>query len=225
VAHEDRGRERRRLALVVVPLVVLSLAGIAAAALTPLLVRDAPLLLLLLESRNRYLLLVAAKVDPVPFVVVGVLRRLASDPFYYLLGRWYGDRALRWVSRRAGDEGLLTDVERAFARVAAPAVVLFPGALVCALAGSTGMPPRRFAVLNVLGSVAAVVGLRLLADAAAGPLGAVVGFSDRNAGRLTAVFVLLTLGWLVLERRRGRHPLGGVGEAADQLGHPRDGDG
>jgi membrane protein DedA with SNARE-associated domain len=201
------GGDRRRLALVAVPIVVLSAMGIAAAALTPLLVRDAPLLLLVLESRNRYLLLVASKVDPVPFVLVGLLRRLASDPFYYLLGRWYGESAVRWMERRTPGGGhALLDLQRGFSRLAAPAVLLFPGALVCVLAGAAGMPPRRFLLLNVIGSIAAVFALRLVADAASGPIGALVRFSDRNAGWLTAAFVLATALWLVAERRRGRRP-------------------
>jgi membrane protein DedA with SNARE-associated domain len=197
----------RRLALVGVPIVVLSIAGILAAALTPLLVRDAPLLLLVLESRNRYLLLVAAKVDVVPFVVVGVLRRFASDPFFYLLGRWYGDRAVRWVERRMGGGQVVTEIERLFARVAIPLVALLPGALTCTLAGSTGMPPRRFVAWNLAGTVVVVVALRLLADAAAGPLAAIVAFNDRNTGWLTAVFVVATVLWLLVERRRGRSPV------------------
>lgn len=212
-----RRGDRRRLAIVALPLVALSVAGIAAAAFTPLLVREAPLLLLVLESRNRYLLLVAARVDLVPFLVVGVLRRFASDPFYYLLGRWYGDRALAWVGRRAGDAGFAADLQRWFGRVAGAAVVLAPGALVCTLAGATGMPPRRFVALNLLGSLGAVVVLRLAADAAAGPLETIVRFSDRNAVWLTAAFAAATVLWLLAERRRGRGPIEGVGlrEALD----------
>lgn len=201
------GRSRgRRLALLTVPIAVLSVAGILAAAFTPVLVREAPLLLLVLESRNRYLLLVAARVELVPFVVVGVLRRLASDPFFYLLGRWYGERGVDWAQRRAGAGTWAQTVTRVYGRLAVPAVLLFPGALVCVLAGATGMPPRRFVTLNLTGSVAAVVGLRLLAEAAAGPLDAVVDFSDRNAGWLTAVFATVTVVVLLIDRRRGRAP-------------------
>ena len=81
----------RRAAWLVVPIVALSAAGIAAAAFTPILVRDHLLLLIVLEARNRYLLLVSGKLGVTEFVVVGVARRFASDPFFYLLGRWYGE--------------------------------------------------------------------------------------------------------------------------------------
>jgi len=189
----------RRLALVVVPILVLSAAGIAAMALTPILVRDHPLLLLVLESRNRYLLLVADRVDPVPFVVVGVLRRLASDPFYWLLGRWYGDAAVGWAAGRTGGRALPLQA-RWFARLADLAVLVFPGAVVCALAGATGMSARRFAVLNVAGSVTAVLVLRRLAEVAAAPIAALVAFSDANAGWLTAVTAAFTVAALLAQR-------------------------
>jgi len=196
----------RRLALVVVPILLLSAAGVAAMALTPVLLRDAPLALLVLEARNRYLLLVADRVDLVPFVVVGVLRRLASDPFYFLLGRWYGDAAVRWAAGGRGEEHLQRLRSAAdlpwFARLADVAVLLFPGALVCTLAGAAGMSPRRFAVLDVAGSIAVVAGLRWLAGVAAGPIAAIVAFNDANAGWLTAVFIAVTAAVLLLQGRR-----------------------
>jgi membrane protein DedA with SNARE-associated domain len=201
--------DRRRLALVAIPIAVLSAAGIAAAAFTFLLVREAPLLLLVLESRNRYLLLVAAKVGFTSFLVVGVLRRFAGDPFYYLLGRWYGDAAVRWIERRSGTGWLMLDVQRWFSRLAAPAVLLFPGALVCVLAGATGMSPRRFVSLNLVGSVGTVLALWFVADATAGPLAAIVDWTDRNALWLTGLLVAATAGWLSVEWRRGRGPVEG----------------
>ena len=70
-----------------------------------------------------------------------------------------------------------------------------------ALAGWTGIPPRRFVLLNLVGSLLVVVALRVFADAVAGPLDAIVRFNDRNAGWLTVVFVALTVLWLALSRR------------------------
>ena len=196
--RETGGGGFGRFTLLAVPIVALSIAGILAAALTPLLVRDHPLLLILLESRNRYLLLVAGKVGVAEFIVVAVIRRFASDPFFYLLGRWYGDAARGWVARGWGGGARMAQVvERLFRRVAGITVLLFPGALVCVLAGSTGMSPRRFVTLNLIGSLVTVVGLRLLADVAAGPLDVIVRFNDRNAGWLTVAFVVATVAWVV----------------------------
>jgi membrane protein DedA with SNARE-associated domain len=195
----------RRAALLIVPIVALSIAGILAAAFTPLLVRDHPLLLMVLESRNRYLLLVSEKVGSVEFITVGVLRRFASDPFFYLLGRWYGDVGQRWVERTySGGDRAVRVVEQLFRRVGNVAVLVFPGVLVCVLAGSTGMPPRRFVTLNLLGSLLAVVTLRLLANAAAEPLDVIVRFNDQNATWLTVVTVVVTVVWLGVRRATRR---------------------
>ena len=193
----------RRLVLLVVPIVVLSVAGVLAAGFAPLLVRDHPLLLIALDARNRYLLLVSGKVGAPEFIAVAVARRFASDPFSYLLGRWYGDRAARWVDRRLLPGGRLSaaTIEGAFRRVADVAVFLLPGALVCFLAGSTGMRPARFVSLNLIGTLLVVVAVRMFATAAAGPLGGVVRFNDRNAGWLTVLFIVGTAAWLYWRRR------------------------
>lgn len=199
---------RRRLWLVGVPILLLSAMGVAAAAFTPVLVRDHPVLLLVLESRNRYLLLVAAKVSLEVFLVVGVLRRFASDPFYFLLGRWYGDRAIDYVARNtAGDGGWIHRVVGGFERFADPLVLLFPGALVSVLAGAGAMSLRRFVALNVVGSLGAVLGLWWLAETAAGTVSQIVAFNDRNADWLTAVFVVVVAVWLLWSARGGGSPV------------------
>lgn len=199
---------------------MLSVLGIAAGALTPVLVAEAPLLLLALESRNRYLLLVASQVDVVPFVVVGVLRRLASDPFFYLAGRWYGPRGVRWAERQAGGARWLPAFQRRFQTVGGLLVFAFPGALVCTLAGATDMRPARFAVLNLAGTVAAVVALRAAADVLAEPLAAVVAFNERYTWQLTVVFVALTAVWLVGQRRRAAAAAVAGGDVAEELAGP-----
>ncbi|MGI8574555.1 MAG: DedA family protein [Egibacteraceae bacterium] len=209
----------KRLTWVAAPLVLLSLMGIAAAAFTPVLIREHPLLLLVLESRNRYLLLASPRTGWVAFTVVGVLRRLASDPFFYLLGRWYGDRALRWLEEQSGSTGTVRWVQRWFAKVADLAVLLFPGALVCVLAGTAGMRWRRFLALNVAGSVLAVVALRILAVRASGVLTRIIAFNDRNATLLTAFTLTLTAVWLLARRRRGRRALPDVSALEDPPEH------
>lgn len=182
--------------------------GIAAAAFTPVLVRDHPVWLLVLESRNRYLLLVAAKVPFWVFLGVAVVRRFASDPFYFLLGRWYGDRAIDYVaSNSGGGEAWLRRAVGAFDRFADVLVLLFPGALVSVLAGAGAMSMRRFIVLNITGSIGAVLVLWWVADSASGLLARVVAFNDRNAGWLTPVFAVVVVGWIIASARGGGSPV------------------
>jgi membrane protein DedA with SNARE-associated domain len=217
---------RGRLLVVGVPLVTLSILGIAAAALTPVLVRDSPALLLVLESRNRYLLLVAAKLSLLAFVCIAVPRRLTSDPFYFLLGRWHGERAVEWAERHhLASHAMLRSLESMFDRWGSVLVFLFPGAIVCIMAGTRGMSWVRFLILNVTGSLAVVLGLWWVADRASGPIGRLVAFNDRNATWLTVVIATLVLGWVALSARSGEGPVHGVSDLEEPPGnHDESGD-
>jgi len=70
---------RVKLRLLLAGIVVVIAAGTIATAFTAPLATRHPLLLITLDARNRYLIL-ARNVDLVPFLVIGTLRRLASDP-------------------------------------------------------------------------------------------------------------------------------------------------
>ncbi len=164
-----------------------------------------------LDARNRQLVLTSGKVDLVPFVAVGVTRRILSDPLYYLLGRFYGDDAVRWIERQMGEGGsFVRGVERAFRRVAPLMVFLFPGQLVCVLAAATGMSPALFLALNLAGTIAVVFLLRRFGDAFSGPVESVTGFVSDNWRWLTVVSILLTALWLLQQRRTGGGELGAV---------------
>ncbi len=131
---------RRTLILLVTPIVILSTAGTIATAFIPTLAARHPLLLIALDSRNRMLVL-AREVDLVWFFTVAFLRRTLSDPLFYLLGMLYGDRAIRWLEKKGGGGALVTLTEGWFQKASYLMVFLFPGAIVCALAGATKMRP------------------------------------------------------------------------------------
>lgn len=183
---------RRKLILIVGPIVVLAIVGTVTTALTPALAAHHPLLLIILEARNRNLIL-ARRVDFLPFLVVASLRRMLTDPLYYLLGLFYGDRAVRWLEVKAGLGSYARVMERIFKKASYPAVFLFPGAIVCALAGVVGMPFATFMALNVAGTLTAVIALKVFGDAVAGPVDAVVGFFDRHLVATTAISIGLVL--------------------------------
>ena len=199
----DETPSRRTLILLVTPIVVLIAVGTVANALTPWLLKNHPLWLVALEARNRNLL-AAARVDVVPFVVFAVIRRMISDPLFFLLGHFYGDRALRWAERRLGGNDVIVKVtEGWFRRASGVMVFLFPGALVCVLAGVSRMSVRTFLALNFVGTVAAVIVLRLFARVLDGPIEAVLRFNDRNVKWLTALSIAFVVVALVLQRARG----------------------
>jgi membrane protein DedA with SNARE-associated domain len=214
---------RRTLVLLVTPIVVLIAVGTVANALTPWLLKNHPLWLVALEARNRNLLAAASRVDVVPFVVFGVVRRMVSDPLFFLLGHLYGDRALRWAERRLGSNDVIVKVtEQGFRRASGAMVFLFPGALVCVLAGVSRMSVRAFFALNFAGTVAAVIVLRLFARVLEGPIDAVLRFNDRNWKWLTILSVALVGAALLLQRARGEGELEAVLDLESDLAEEDD---
>ncbi|MDQ6726508.1 MAG: hypothetical protein M3066_10145 [Actinomycetota bacterium] len=195
-------------AWLVVPIGIVTALGVIGSALTPTLAAHHPLVLIALEARDRNLLLARHVAFPTYFLV-GSLRRFSSDPLYFLLGRRYGDAAVRWLERQGGG-AIVRVTEAAFRKAAYPMLVIFPGAVVCALAGDVGIAPGVFVTLTVLRTFAAVALIRVLSDAFSGPVDAVLHFFDRTSLPATVVSVVLVGAWLVWER----HKRGG-GEPAD----------
>lgn len=203
-AVDERPRpSRRTLVLLVAPIVVITAMGFLATAFTPALATRHPLLLITLDARNRFLVL-ARHVDLAPFLIVAVLRRTFSDPLFYLLGRFYGDGALRWLEKKAGGGQLVVITEKLFKRAAYPMVFLFPGAIVCALAGQTSMAPAGFAAANLTGTVAAVLAVRRFSATISSPVEGLLGFFNRHLVATTCVSVGLVVLSLVLGRVQGK---------------------
>jgi membrane protein DedA with SNARE-associated domain len=195
---------RRTLVLLVAPIAVLITIGTIANASTPYLLKEHPLVLIAAEARNRNLILAASRVDPVPYMVFGVLRRLLSDPLFFLLGYFYGENAVRWAERRmGGTDWIVRFTRQGFRRAAGVMVFLFPGALVCVLAGVSRMRIRTFLVLNFTGTVAMVIVLRIFADVFEGPVGAIQRFNDRNFRWLLVVSAVGVAGYVLLTWRQG----------------------
>jgi membrane protein DedA with SNARE-associated domain len=202
--EEERPKPpRRTLILLITPIVILSTAGTIASAFTPALAARHPLLLISLDARNRMLVL-AREVDLVPFVVVAFLRRSLSDPLFYLLGRLYGDRAIRWLEKKGGGGPLVTMTEGWFKKASYLMVFLFPGAIVCALAGATAMSPVAFAACNIAGTLASVILVRIFSDAISSPVEALLRFFDHHMVLTTSISVGLVILSLVLNKVQGR---------------------
>jgi membrane protein DedA with SNARE-associated domain len=216
VEVEQRPRpSRRTLTLLVAPIVVLAIVGTVTTALTPALAAKHPLLLILLEARNRNLIL-ARRVDFWPFLLVATLRRTLTDPLYFLLGRYYGEGAVRWLEVKAGLGSYAQLMEKVFKKASHPAVFLFPGAVVCALAGVVGMRFGVFIALNVAGTITAVLALKVFGDAVADPVEDIIAFFDRNLITTTAISIVLVVLSVWLGRVQGKADLS-VREAEEEL--------
>jgi membrane protein DedA with SNARE-associated domain len=213
MGDDRRGPARRRLLAVSIPLGVIAAAAVVGNALAPTLVVNHPLLLLALNTTTRHLVLTSTSVDFVPYLLVGLGRRLLEDPFLFLLGRWYGDDAIAWVDAKVGGGRFLAFVQRNFRWVGWLLVAAVPGGVVCVLAGASRMRTAVFLVLNVGGTVATILALRRFGDVFAGPVDAMVAFVGDNVVVLTGLSVLLT-GLFLLRRRRRRSSPGVAGRDA-----------
>ncbi|MEA3076521.1 MAG: hypothetical protein QOF60_1429 [Actinomycetota bacterium] len=180
--------DRRRLYLILVPIVALTIAGYVGDALAAGLVKRHPLWLIALNPRKRYLALVVPHTDPLPYFVVGMLRQFSSDPLFYLLGRWYGDAGVRWLERKLGEGGsLVRFMERGFAKASWPMVAIFPNYLMCMLAGASNMPTLLFLALNLGGTFLSMILLRTVGDVFGAPLRAFTDFLDHYRWPLIAL--------------------------------------
>lgn len=193
---------RRRLLLVGAALAVIATSAVVGNALAPTLLVSHPLLLLALNTTTRHLVLTSTSVDFVPYLVVGLGRRLLEDPFLFLLGRWYGDDAIAWVEGKVGGGRTLRAIQRNFHWVGWLLVAVAPGGLVCVLAGASRMPTALFLVLNIAGTIATILLLRRFGEAFSEPVDAVVAFAADNVVVLTALSVVVTVVYAL--RRRGR---------------------
>jgi hypothetical protein len=92
---------RRIVRICLVALALLSTGSLIGVASSLYLVEHAPLLLIALSPLGRHFVLTAPSLDPVPFVAVGTLRRLAFYVSCFYLGRALGPVALVWIEARA----------------------------------------------------------------------------------------------------------------------------
>jgi len=159
------------LKLLVAPVIFLVICSNIANVLWPTLQEDHPLLLIALSSINRYLILVSDQLDPLSYYGVGTLRLLVSDPLFFLLGYWYGDRALEWMDRKAPGYGpMLRRFQDLFGKAAWPLVAIMPNNFICLFAGAAGMRIGVFFALNLAGTLTRLYLIRRLGEAFSSPI-------------------------------------------------------
>jgi membrane protein DedA with SNARE-associated domain len=212
---------RRRLWLLLTPILVLVVAGYIGDAFGPSLITHHPLLEMFLNPRNRYLALASPKVGVVAFFLMGFFRLVLTDPLFFVLGRLYGDAALRWAEKKMGEESIQM-LQRIFAKAAYPIVLIAPNGYVCLLAGATEMRPSVFITLNVTGTIARLIIIRLSADALSVPLDAVLRFIRRYQWWLTGLSVVVVGFQVIQSRRKGRSDLASVSTIERELAQAAD---
>jgi len=172
----DEQRQSARLWLSVLGLLGTgSLIGVASSLY---LVNNFPLLLIGLSPLGRHLVLVAAIVDPVAFMVVAVTRRMLFYVASFHLGRALGPAGIPWIEARAQRFGqVVRFFERLFAYAPRLVVLIIAGPIVSTLAGISNM---RLAVFIPLATISA--SMRMLI---------VLGF-----GELLREYIEVVLAWI-----------------------------
>lgn len=143
--------------LIVAAAVIAAATGLGAAFAPYLLVRQ-PYGLLALNAWPRHQVLIAPLVPLLPFVVVVVVRGVASCAVSFELGRHYGARGTALLEGHLASSGpVVRLVERLFGRFSTLLLLLTPGWLTCALAGMSGVSRRKCLTLNTAGIAGSAV--------------------------------------------------------------------
>ncbi len=200
-----------------IPIVALVILNNVGDALAPSLVLHHPLLLIAMNARNRNLLLVTNKLDALSYYGVATLRLAISDPLFFLIGWWYGDRALDWMERRTRTLGkTLRQWERGFSKAAYPLVFIAPNNPICLFAGASGMSVPGFVIANLSGTIARLYAIRWLGEAFNAPIDHVLRFISDHRTPLLAVSIALAVLFTISEWRGGGPGLDALQEIADE---------
>jgi membrane protein DedA with SNARE-associated domain len=216
----ERAARRRKLAVLVVPMIAFAVSANVANAFSPTLLVHEPVWLIALSSRLRWLVLVSPRLDPFTFFGVPLVRLLAVAAVYYVFGQRYGDRAVRWLeSKMGGASRPILWIERQFHRARYAVVFLLPaGPFVSLLAGADEMPASLYYATTMLGLLARLLMVRLLAGALTDEILHVTDWVADNQIWLTGVSVASVLVFVLWSRRSGRTEIESVDEIAEELG-------
>ena len=193
-AEAGAGGTARQLPLtwLFAPYVALVVVGYVADIIGPHLITTHPLLQIILNPRNRYLVLGSPHIDAVSFFVVGFFRLVLTDPIGFIIGWQHGDKAVRWAERRLGDDvGVMRTIERWFGKIAPIVIFIAPSFLWCILAGAARMRVRTFIALNISGTIARLVLIRMAGDAFRDELDSVLEWVQRYQWWLIAASAIL----------------------------------
>ena len=167
----------------------------------PALATTRPLLLLAVNSNDLHVALTSAliptkEMSGYAWFLVALARRLLEDPLFFSFGWAYREDALRFLKEKAPRVAVSSSsAESNVRRLSFMAVLLEPGAIVCTLAGVFRMDPKTFLLLNVLGTLARLAGIRGLSAMFPTQLAVIAGFVHDHRMELlgcavTAVLIL-----------------------------------
>ena len=217
----DPSRHRSRITLLAIPIALFTIAGYVGNALAPTLAHDAPIVLLILNPRLRWLFLASAKVDTLWFFLIPLVRGSVLLTVYFTLGRWFGDGALRWLEAKSGNAMRpLLWIERKFHRARVPITFFFPGTIAAMLAGADGMSAPLFFGVALSSIALRVWAVRSLADVFRGTMLQVLDWVGANQLWLTLASVGGVVAWVAWSNRHGIEPIENIDDFMDDVDHP-----
>lgn len=161
-----------------------------------------PLALIMLNAKPRYLLLTVNELSPWVFYPFATFRLVVTKPLLWLVGAWYGPRAMRWAERRSARGGRVVRwAERHFTRLGWLIVLVTSNNVVCLLAGSAGMHLGRFLALAVVGTLVRLWLVDLLGEALERQIDQVIGWVTDHRPLVVAASLTVVVVMLLLERR------------------------
>lgn len=218
-ATPKRKRPRKLIvSLTLAPIVLMTVAANIANAFFAPLFDNHPLVLIAFDARARNLILVTAKIGFLAWFVVAMIRRTIFHPLYFLLGRWYGEAAVRWIAKRSPDlASLVTTIEGWFPRYGWLIVTINSHPLICVLAGASAMRMAAFVAYNIVGNAISLLIIWRLGEAAREPIDDVGGFIGQYSLPLTIVTFTLVAFYVIRGRSRGESNLESVDEIEAEL--------
>ena len=169
-------------------------------------VNNRPEALLLLSSRQRYLVLVVAGgISPFTYAVIATVRIAAAFIVCHLIGRAYRETALSWFTRYLGFTPEALDVyNRNFSKAEIGLIPFFAGSnIVAVLTGIHRTPPLRLAVLLGLGIAGRLALMWWLAKTFEAPLLDILDFLQRYQWWALGISIALVLLINLRNFRRG----------------------
>jgi membrane protein DedA with SNARE-associated domain len=219
---------RKALAMVVIPIIALVVANNVGNALAPALLPvpgdptrpSNPLLLIALSPPIRNQVAVVNYVNPGLFLLIAGFRLMVADPFFFLLGRWYGDAGIAWMEKRSSMAGeMLREVERWFSKASGLLVFIAANNIVCVLAGASGMRRRWFWIANVAGTLTRLLLIMFFADLLSTQIDTALDWVGDYRPFLLAVSIAVVAVVGLRQLRRGSGEIGQLRQLGDDLSH------
>jgi len=170
-------------------------------------VKAHPEQLIMLSSRNRYLILaVGAGISPVAYAVIATIRLTVAAAVCHFIGRAYGDQALRWFTRFLGMTNEAVDrFEKQYRTAEWVLIPIFVGSnIVFVLSGTVKTRWRRILPLVLLGIAGRLALLWWLAKQFKSQVESVTNFLQRWQIPIIVISIVLVIASNLLNLRKGR---------------------